>query len=127
MSQQLADQARILDLVQRAGHPEERQVVLAEVLRQALDVEVAVSPQRRDTRAVAGFHPLAVELELHQGVAPIEEDRAQHPGNLAPWRERSSWPCWASRRSRSPQTSFSTSATGRSFSSPPSGSGRSRG
>ena len=78
VAEQLRDQLRILDLLHRAGNPEERLVVLPEVRRQSLEVCRLAVPDRLEPGAVAGGDQLRVVRELHQRVAPVEEDRLKH-------------------------------------------------
>src|SRR5512133_355262 len=78
IAEQLPDEPRILELLDRAGGPEERLVALAKVRRQALHLRQVVAPDRREPRAMAGFDERLVVGEAHQGVAPVEEDRRRH-------------------------------------------------
>jgi hypothetical protein len=68
----------VLDLLDRPRHPEERLVPLAEVFGQRLDLGQPVPPDRGEAGAVAGAHQFRRVGELHQRVAPIEEDGFQH-------------------------------------------------
>ena len=84
VAEELADEARVLDLLERPGHPEERLVVLAEIRRHLVRVRHAVAPERLDAGAVTCLEKLRLVGELHERVAPVEEDRAKHHGNLVP-------------------------------------------
>jgi hypothetical protein len=66
---------RVLDLLDRPGRPEERLVLFAEVLRQ---LGLLVLPDRGEPRAVTGRDELGGVHELHQRVAPVEQNRLQH-------------------------------------------------
>src|ERR671925_2033653 len=72
MIERLAHEARVLDLVERAGHPEERYIALAEVGRVRLELGKAVAFDRFEARARPGFDELLVVPKLHESVAPIE-------------------------------------------------------
>ena len=75
-----ADERRILELLERAGLGEERLVRLAEVRRDALVAGEVGAADRLEPGTVSSFEQRVVPLPLHQSVAPVEEDRAQHDG-----------------------------------------------
>jgi len=70
-----AHEQRVLDLLDRPRDPEERLVLLSEMLGQLRPV---VLPDRREPGPVAGGDQLGRVRELHQRVAPVEENRFQH-------------------------------------------------
>src|ERR671936_1701701 len=78
VAQQAADEAGVLDLLDRAGYPEERLVVLAEALREGVHLRQPVAPDGGEPGPVAGDDQLRRVRELDQRVAPIEEDRLEH-------------------------------------------------
>jgi hypothetical protein len=75
--ERLPDQAGVLDLLEGSGDPEERFEPLAEVLSDLVGRE-AVAAERREACAEGRVHELLVEPEVHQRVAPVEEDRLEH-------------------------------------------------
>jgi hypothetical protein len=76
--EQAADETGVLDLLDRARHPEHRLVVLAEVRGGPFDLGQVVPPERLEPRAVPRFDQRGVVRELHQRVAPVEENAPQH-------------------------------------------------
>src|SRR5439155_4156550 len=72
--EQLSHEARVLDLLDGPGHPEQGLVVLAEVRGHALDVRKIAVPDRLEAGTVTCRDQIRVVGELHQGVAPVEED-----------------------------------------------------
>ena len=89
--EQLADEPGVLDLLDRAGRPEERLVVLAEVLRQRGDVRQLAVADRREARAVAHGHELRVVRELASACRPSRRGLLRAPlARLAPWAGSSS-------------------------------------
>src|SRR6266516_623640 len=80
VAEQLAHEPRILDLLERARHPEERLVLLAEVRRDRARFGEPVAPERLEPRPVPRLDERLVVAELHQRVSPVEENGSQHPG-----------------------------------------------
>jgi hypothetical protein len=74
VGEQPADESRVFDLLDRGGHPEERLVVLAEVLTESIDVWEAVAIDRLQAGSVAGPQELVVPDDVDEGVTPVEED-----------------------------------------------------
>ena len=74
VTERLPDETRVLDLLERAGHPEERLEVLSEVGSNLVRRRQVVSLQSGKPRAEGGVHQLLVVAEVHQGVAPVEEN-----------------------------------------------------
>ena len=74
VGQRVADHARVLDLLDRAGYPEEWLEVLPEVGADLVGGREVVPLERREPGAEGPVHQLLVELEVHQRVAPVEED-----------------------------------------------------
>jgi hypothetical protein len=105
--EQLPDKARVLELLDRAGGPEERLVSLAKMRRQGFHLRQVVAPERCEPGAMAGLDERHVVGEAHQGVAPVEEDRRRHAVRVSAWRERSFGR--PSRSCRSPSSSISPS------------------
>ena len=75
MREQLADEARVLDLLERSGHPEQRFVLLAEVRADLVGAGEVVATESLEACPMRRVHELLVEPELHQRVAPVEENR----------------------------------------------------
>ena len=73
-------EARILDLLDRARHPEERCVAFPEVSGEGILVRQTVPPDGCEAGPMASVEQGFVVDELHERVAPIEEDRLQHGG-----------------------------------------------
>jgi hypothetical protein len=78
MAQELTHEPGILDLLDRAGRPEEGFVVLAKMLGDHLCLGQFVPAERRQACAVPRFDQIRVVTEVHEGVAPVEEDRLEH-------------------------------------------------
>src|ERR671925_590714 len=89
--EQLPHEPRVLDLLEGPGNPEQRLVVLGEAARDRVGIGKAVPPQGSQTGVLTRLDELGVVPELHQRVAPVEEDCAQHDARLATWRAGSSW------------------------------------
>ena len=118
VTEQLADEARVLELFNGPRRPEERFVALAKMRRHALDLRQVVTPERLESGAVAGLDESLVVDEADQGVAPIEEDRRRHAVRVSAWRGSSSGRLSRSPRSRSSSTSPSIRETSRCSCSP---------
>src|SRR5581483_10444033 len=69
--EQPADEARVLDLLERAGNPQERQIGVPEALRQCGN---GVAADRAQSRVVAHGEELGLPLPPHERVAPVEEN-----------------------------------------------------
>src|SRR5437870_821010 len=80
---QIADEPRILDRLPRPGDPEERLVALAETGGDRIGPGQPVAPERREPGAVPSLDELLVVAELHQRVAPVEENGPNHACTLA--------------------------------------------
>ena len=78
MPKQLADETRVLDLLDRARRPEERLVVVANVRGDRVRVREPVPSQRSQPRSVTRLDQLRVVLEVHERVTPVEEHGPQH-------------------------------------------------
>src|SRR5947209_2555063 len=101
MREEFADESRILELFDDPGQPQSGLVDFAKARRDATVVGEVRTTDRSEARAVARLqHPLAGR-PLHQRVAPVEQDSAQHVVRLATWRAGSCGDCWCSRPSRS--------------------------
>jgi hypothetical protein len=80
LAEELAHEARILELLERPGHPEERLVPLPEVRGDRVRGREPVAPDRLEPGPLPRRDELGVVREPHQGVAPVEEDRPNHAG-----------------------------------------------
>ena len=78
MPEQLADETRVLDLLDRARRPEERLIVVANVRGDRVRVREPVPSQRSQPRSVTCLDQLRVVNEVHERVAPVEENSPQH-------------------------------------------------
>ena len=78
--QAVADQLRVLDLLERAGLPEERHVPLAEPLGRVRMSGQAVAPDRRDAGRPPRLEKGVVVFEAKERVAPVEKNRVDHQG-----------------------------------------------
>src|SRR5438876_11737117 len=92
--EQVANEARVLDLLDRSRDPEDRLVVLAEALGDQPDVgEVAVT-DRLEAGAMPRGDKVGVIGELHERVAPVEEDGFEQGARVAAWAGSSSGRRW---------------------------------
>jgi hypothetical protein len=73
-------QGRVLELLDRAGGPEETARNARESAPPALHLRQVVAPERREPGAMAGLDERIVVARAHQGVAPVEEDRPRARG-----------------------------------------------
>ena len=80
MGKGIPDHPRVLDFLDRPRHPEERLETLPEVSADLVGRREVVPLEGFQARAERLVHQLLVELEVHQRVAPVEEDRLQHGG-----------------------------------------------
>jgi hypothetical protein len=80
MAEQLANEPRILDLVDGPGRPEERLVLLAEVGCDLLGPGRLLAVDRLEPGLESRLDEVLVVRKVHEGVAPIEENGAQHAG-----------------------------------------------
>ena len=78
--EELADQARILDLLDGAGNEEERQVALAETGCSILVVRQVVAARRPEPRLPARLEQLLVVDEVEERVPPVEKHRVEIHG-----------------------------------------------
>jgi len=76
--QTVADQLRVLDLLKRAGPPEERHVPLAETLGRVRMSGQAVAPGRREAGRPPRLEEGVVVFEAKERVAPVEKNRVDH-------------------------------------------------
>src|SRR6266516_5043853 len=72
VAEELADDAGVLDLLDRPRNPEQRLVVLAEVLGDELDVGQVTVADRLEPRSMPGGDEVGVVRELDERVAPVE-------------------------------------------------------
>ena len=87
-AEELADHLRILDLVDRAGTEEQRQVVLPEDRRRLVRPRQVVALERGEPGPPARLEKLLVVGEVEERVPPVEEHGAQHAPEdrvAAPW------------------------------------------
>src|SRR5439155_18286278 len=80
VAEKVPDEARILDLLDRARKPEEGQVRLGEVRGERVRLGHAVTADRREPGAMTGLEQRRLPLPAHERVAPVEEDRLDHRG-----------------------------------------------
>jgi Ca2+:H+ antiporter len=74
VAEELPDEPRVLDLLERAGQPEQRLVRLAESLS---DLDV-VAADRLEACTMTRDEQVLVPRPLHQGVAPVEQHGLDH-------------------------------------------------
>jgi Ca2+:H+ antiporter len=77
-SEELSHHPRVLDLVEGPGHPEKRQVALAETGGRLVMPGKAVAVERAKACLPARLHEGLVPGEVEEGVAPVEEDSVDH-------------------------------------------------
>jgi Ca2+:H+ antiporter len=73
--EQLAHHPRVLDLVERAGHPEQRQVALAETRGRLFVARDVIAAKRGEACVPARLDERLVPGEVEERVAPVEEHR----------------------------------------------------
>jgi Ca2+:H+ antiporter len=78
--EELSHNLRVLDLVERPGHPEERQVALAETGGGLVVAREPVAVQGTEACLPARLHERLVPGEVEEGVAPVEEHGIDHEG-----------------------------------------------
>ncbi len=79
-SQAVADQLRVLDLLERAGLPEERHVPLPESLGRVRMSGQAAALDRREAGRPPCLEEGVVVFEAKERVAPVEKNRVDHVG-----------------------------------------------
>src|SRR6185312_10542335 len=110
VAEKLPHQAGVLELFDRARRPEEGLIALAKVSGDALDLRQLVPVERPEAGTVSGLDERLVVGELHQGIAPVEEDGRPHVVRVSAWRESSFGRLSRSLRSPSSSTGCSTRA-----------------
>jgi hypothetical protein len=78
--QAIADQLRVLDLLERAGLPEKRHVPLPKPLGRDRISGQAVAPDRFEAGRPPGLEEGVVVFETEERVAPVEKNRVDHQG-----------------------------------------------
>jgi hypothetical protein len=78
LAEELPDHARVLDLLERVGRPEQRQVALPEPRSRHLGRRKAVAADRREPGRPARLEEVLVVGEVEERVAPVEKDGVRH-------------------------------------------------
>src|SRR5439155_21857836 len=100
LPEQLADDRRVLELLEHAWNPELRLVDAPEILRDgAVGCEIR-SADRGECSAMASLEQRLVRCPLHQRVTPVEQNCPQHAVRLTAWRAGSCGDPLCSRPSR---------------------------